>query len=185
MFALEAMITILLLQRGIELMISRRNVHKLLSQGGVEFGKRHYPVIVALHILWFIGIHVEAILRGTELSAWWPYALLAFILAQVLRFMAMITLGRRWTTRVVVVPGEQRISKGIYRRLRHPNYIAVAIELVAVPLMFGAVVTAVVSTILNAAILLLVRIPTEEQALRWAQDEMFRSNHPTSPRQTT
>ncbi len=152
-------------ERLAELVVSRRNAAWSAARGGVEYGAGHYPVMVVLHTGFLAAMLVEAWVRRPEVSPIlaWTMALLV-VLAQVLRWWCIATLGPRWNTRVIIVPGLAPVSSGPYRFLAHPNYVAVVIEGVALPLVHGAWVTAVVFTISNAA-LLTVRIRVEDAAL--------------------
>jgi methyltransferase len=152
-------------QRLLELALSRRNERRLLARGAVERGSGHYPVIVAIHSLWLVSTLVEGLLRGPEPPVWWPLPLAAFLLVQPLRYWAILSLGDSWNTRVLVVPGGKLVRRGPYRYFPHPNYVVVAVEILTFPLIFGAWITAVVFSVLNAA-LLYVRIKTENRALR-------------------
>ena len=152
------------IQRLLELGLSRRNERILRAQGALERGQRHYPLIVAMHALWLLSTLVEGLLRGPGIPSWWPVPLALFLLAQLLRYWAILTLGEYWNTRVLVVPGARLVARGPYRYLRHPNYVAVAVEIATLPLIFGAWVAALVFSALNAA-LLYVRINTEDRAL--------------------
>jgi methyltransferase len=152
-------------QRLLELLYSRRNERRLLARGAVERGSGHYPVIVAVHSLWLVSTLVEGLLRGPEPPAWWPVPLAAFLLVQPLRYWAILSLGENWNTRVLVVPGGSLVRRGPYRYFPHPNYVVVAVEVLTFPLIFGAWITAVVFSLLNAA-LLYVRIRTENRALK-------------------
>ena len=120
--------------------------------------------MVALHALWIASTLVEGILRGPEVPALWPVPLALFLLAQALRFWAVFSLGESWNTRILVVPGVKLVRRGPYKYLDHPNYVVVVVEILAFPLIFGAWVTALVFTALNAA-LLYVRIREEDRAL--------------------
>jgi methyltransferase len=152
-------------QRLLELAYSRRNERRLRARGAVERGSEHYPVIVAIHALWLISTLVEGLLRGPEPPAWWPLPLAAFLLVQPLRYWAILSLGENWNTRVLVVPGGKLVRSGPYRYFPHPNYAVVVVEILTFPLIFGAWITAVVFSLLNAA-LLYVRIRTENRALK-------------------
>jgi methyltransferase len=158
-------VSLVAVQRLLELWYSRRNERRLRSRGAVERGSGHYPVIVAIHTLWLASTLVEGLLRGPEIPAWWPVPLAAFLLVQPLRYWAIYSLGMNWNTRILVVPGGKLIRSGPYRYLPHPNYVVVAVEVLTFPLIFGAWITAVVFSLLNAA-LLYVRIRTENRALR-------------------
>ncbi|MEW6636294.1 MAG: isoprenylcysteine carboxylmethyltransferase family protein [Actinomycetota bacterium] len=153
------------LQRLLELALSRRNERRLRARGAVERGREHYPAIVALHGLWLISTLVEGLLRGPELAVYWPVAAGAFLLAQPLRYWAICSLGEHWNTRILVVPGARLVRRGPYRYFRHPNYVVVIVEIAAFPLVFGAWMTALVFSALNAAVLY-VRIRAENRALR-------------------
>ena len=152
------------LQRLLELLLSRRHERLLRARGAVERGREHYRLIVALHVLWLLSTLVEGILRGPELPAVWPVPLALFLLVQPLRYWAIFSLGEHWNTRILVVPGTKLVRRGPYRYLRHPNYVVVAVEILTFPLIFGAWITALVFSILNAA-LLFVRIKEENRAL--------------------
>ncbi len=120
--------------------------------------------MVALHALWIASTLVEGILRGPEVPTLWPVPLALFVLAQALRYWAVFSLGESWNTRILVVPGAKLVRRGPYKYLDHPNYVVVVVEILAFPLIFGAWVTALVFTALNAA-LLYVRIREEDRAL--------------------
>jgi methyltransferase len=152
-------------QRLLELFYSRRNELGLRDRGAVERGSGHYPVIVAIHVLWLLSTLVEGLLRGPEPPAWWPVPLAAFLLVQPLRYWAILSLGENWNTRILVVPGGKLVRSGPYRYFPHPNYVVVAVEVLTFPLIFGAWITAVVFSLLNAA-LLYIRIRTENRTLR-------------------
>ncbi|MDP8951655.1 MAG: isoprenylcysteine carboxyl methyltransferase family protein [Actinomycetota bacterium] len=151
-------------QRLLELVLARRNERLARAKGAVERGRGHYPFIVTLHSLWLVSTLVEGILRGPELPPYWPAPLALFILAQLLRYWTILSLGESWNTKILVVPGAKPIRRGPYKYLDHPNYVAVVVEIVAFPLVLGAWVTALVFTALNAA-LLYVRIREENRAL--------------------
>lgn len=153
------------IQRLLELFYSLRNGRRLRARGAVERGAWHYPLMVALHTLWLASTLVEGLQRGPEIPAWWPLPLAAFVLVQPLRYWAILSLGENWNTRILVVPGVELVETGPYRYVPHPNYIVVAVEILTFPLIFGAWITAIVFSLLNAA-LLFVRIRTENRALR-------------------
>jgi methyltransferase len=152
-------------QRLLELWYSRRNEVRLRARGAVERGRGHYLVIVAIHSLWLVSTLVEGLLRGPEPPTWWPVPLAAFLLVQPLRYWAILSLGVNWNTRVLVVPGGKLVRRGPYRYFPHPNYVVVAVEVLTFPLIFGAWITAITFSLLNAA-LLYIRIRTENRALR-------------------
>jgi methyltransferase len=150
-------------ERVAELVVSQRNLAWSRARGGIESGARHYPLMVVLHIGLLVGCLVEAGHRPFVPALGWPMLALV-LLAQGLRWWCIATLGRQWNTRVVVVPDAARVSGGPYRFVPHPNYVAVIIEGVALPLVHTAWITAVVFTVLNAA-LLRTRIRVENAAL--------------------
>ena len=152
-------------ERLAELVISNRNAAWSLAQGGRETGQRHYKVMVLLHSGLLVGMLVEAWVRRPEVTALLAGSMLLLTLAsQALRWWCIGTLGRRWNTRVIVVPDLPLVRSGPYRFLSHPNYVAVVVEGVALPLVHAAWVTAAVFTLANAA-LLAVRLRVENAAL--------------------
>jgi methyltransferase len=162
---LVAGVCLVALQRLAEVLYSRRNERRLRARGAVERGAGHYPLMVGLHALWLISTLVEGLLRGPEIPAWWPVPLAAFLLVQPLRYWAIVSLGMNWNTRILVLPDAKLVRSGPYRYFSHPNYVVVAVEILTFPLIFGAWITAIVFSILNAA-LLFVRIRTENRALQ-------------------
>ena len=152
-------------QRLLELRYSQRNERRLRSLGAVERGAGHYPAMVALHALWLVSTLVEGLLRGPENPVWYPVPLAAFLLVQPLRYWAILSLGENWNVRILVVPERKLVWTGPYRYFPHPNYVVVTVEVLTFPLIFGAWVTALVFSILNAAFLY-VRIRAEERALK-------------------
>ena len=152
-------------ERLAELVVAQRNLAWSRERGGVEFGAGHYPVMVVLHTGLLVGCLAEVYLLHRPFLPWLGWPMLAIVVAaQVLRWWCITTLGRQWNTRVVVIPGAERISGGPYRLLPHPNYVAVVAEGIALPLVHTAWITALVFTVLNAA-LLSARIGTENAAL--------------------
>ena len=158
-------VAILALERGVELYIAHRNAARAFAAGAVEIGQRHYRVMVGFHAAFLVACAVESILRGSGAPAAVAVpAIVAELFAQFLRYWVIFTLRSRWNTRIIVFPDARPVTSGPFRFARHPNYLAVAIEVVAVPLIGGAWVTAIVFSLGNA-ILLMVRIPAEERAL--------------------
>jgi methyltransferase len=152
-------------ERLAELVISNRNAAWSLERGGRETGRRHYAVMVVLHTGLLVGMLVEAWVRRPEVGALLAGSMLVLAVAsQALRWWCITTLGRRWNTRVIVVPDLPLVRSGPYRYLSHPNYVAVVVEGVALPLVHAAWVTALVFTVANAA-LLRVRLSVENSAL--------------------
>jgi methyltransferase len=147
------------LQRLAELVIARRNTKALLAQGAYEASPRHYPLIVLVHASWLAALWWLA----PGKSVHWPLIGL-FALLQFGRLWVLATLGRRWTTRIIVVPGEQLMARGPFRFVRHPNYLVVAGEIAVLPLAFGLWEVALIFSLFNAAVLA-IRIRAENRAL--------------------
>jgi methyltransferase len=155
-------------QRLFELRLSRRHLRALLARGGFEAAPRHYRAMVILHGAFLAACLLEVWLLRRPWRPALAAAMAALLLAAAaLRVWAIATLGERWTTRIVCLPGAPRVVAGPYRFLRHPNYLAVAMEMAALPLLHGAWLTAAVFSAANAAVLA-VRIPAEEAALQQA-----------------
>jgi len=148
------------LQRVVELPLARKNTANLIAKGGCEVAPEHYPLIVTLHAVWLACLWWLAPGRPIHL----PFLTL-FLLLECGRVWVLRTLGPRWTTRIIVVPGEQLVTRGPYRFLNHPNYLIVIGEIAVLPLVFGLAKVALIFTILNA-ILLTIRIREENAALR-------------------
>ncbi|PJJ61368.1 methyltransferase [Compostimonas suwonensis] len=156
------------LERLAELIVSDRNARWSFARGGVEYGQRHFPAMVLLHTGLLIACLVEVWGLGRPFIPWLGWPMLALVLAsQALRWWCIGALGRRWNTRVIVVPGLPRVTRGPYRWswLHHPNYIAVIVEGFALPLVHSAWITALCFTVLNAILLFRFRIPIENTAL--------------------
>jgi methyltransferase len=152
-------------ERVAELIIARRNLAWSRAHGAVEFGARHYPVMVVLHAGLLVGCLAEVIGLGRPFIPALGWPMLAVVgAAQGLRWWCIATLGRQWNTRVVVIPRAPRVTAGPYRFLPHPNYVAVVAEGVALPLVHTAWITALVFSVLNAA-LLRARLKAENSAL--------------------
>ncbi len=153
------------LERVAELVVSLRNARWSFERGGVESGKGHYPFMVLLHTGFLAGCLVEAIVADRPFVPWLGWPMLAVVLlAQGLRWWCITVLGHQWNTRVIVVPGLSLVATGPYKLIRHPNYVAVVAEGIALPLVHTAWITAVLFLVLNIP-LLAVRIRTEEAAL--------------------
>ncbi|MEQ2528610.1 isoprenylcysteine carboxylmethyltransferase family protein [Bacillaceae bacterium CLA-AA-H227] len=158
------LIVIIILQRLIELFIARKNEAWMMSQGGVEVGQSHYRYMVILHICFFISLLLEVFFFNRTSSSAWPILLIGFIFTQIGRVWVILSLGRYWNTKIIVLPQANVVKKGPYQFLKHPNYVIVSLELIIIPLMFQAYFTAVLFTLLNILILS-IRIPAEEKAL--------------------
>lgn len=165
-----AFLGLLALERGAELAVSARNARRLLARGGVEHGRGHYRTMAAFHAGFLASCAAEAVASPAPPPRAALLALAGALLAQGLRWWAVAALGGRWSTRVIVLPGAPPVTRGPYRFLRHPNYLAVALEMACVPLAFGCWRTALAASAGNA-VLLAVRIRAEERALgpEWAR----------------
>jgi len=155
-YVIMALVT---LQRLGELVIARRNTRALMARGAVEIGRRHYPAMVGLHAAWLIALWALVDGRPVNLPLLGLFAGL-----QLLRIWVLATLGDRWTTRIIALPGAPLVTGGPFRFLRHPNYTVVVAEIAVLPLVFGLVGLAVIFSLLNAA-MLRVRIGSESRAL--------------------
>ena len=162
---LYAFIAFVIVQRLLELRVARRNEAWARSRGAIEHAPEHYPWMVAMHSAWILGTFFEGWVRGSQFGPGWFVWLGVFVLAQFGRYWAISSLGPYWNTRILIVPGAKLVRRGPYKFMPHPNYVVVALELLTGPLIFGAWITAVLFTILNAILLLSVRIPAEERAL--------------------
>jgi methyltransferase len=155
----STILALVTLQRLGELVLARRNTSALLARGAIEIGARHYPLIVAVHAAWLIALWIFGLDQEVDLLA-----LLLFGLLQGARVWILATLGERWTTRIIVLPGEKLVATGPYRYLSHPNYAVVAGEIAVLPLALHLPIVAVLFTILNAVVLT-IRIRAETRAL--------------------
>ncbi|MBA8828777.1 isoprenylcysteine carboxyl methyltransferase family protein [Alpinimonas psychrophila] len=155
-------------ERIAELIVSKRNASWSFARGGIEYGRRHFPPMVALHTGLLLACIGEVYLFNSPFIPLLGWPMLALVVAsQGLRWWCIASLGPRWNTRVIVVNDLPLVTKGPYRWrwLRHPNYVAVVVEGFALPLVHSAWVTAIVFTVLNAILLMAVRIPCENRAL--------------------
>ena len=159
-----AVLAFVTLQRLAELLLAERNTKALLSEGAREHGAAHYPLLVAMHAAWLAALWWWGPGRPVDVPL-----LAIFALLQLARLWVIATLGRRWTTRIIVLPGAPLVRTGPYRLLRHPNYWIVTGEIAVLPLIFGLVEVALVFSILNL-IVLAVRIRSENEALRSLRD---------------
>ena len=160
MTALYTLVAFVTLQRVTELVVARRNTKWLLGQGAVEVGRRHYPALVVLHTAW-LGAILAFIPATAPLN---PWLAAVYVALQGLRVWTIMTLGRRWTTRVICLPNAPLVRSGPYRFVKHPNYLIVVGEIAVLPLAFGAWRLALAFSLLNALVLF-HRIRVEEQAL--------------------
>lgn len=154
----------LILQRLAELFIAKRNEKWMKDKGAYEVGARHYKWFVVVHSLFFISILLEVLSRpgaGQQLNL---LLFILFLATQAVRIWCLVSLGRFWNTKIIILPGAKLVSKGPYRFIKHPNYWIVGIELFIIPLLFHAYITALLFPILHL-LLLRIRIPEEERAL--------------------
>lgn len=154
-----------ILQRLVELKIAQRNMNFAKAAGGYEIGQEHYPIIVLLHICFLVSLAVETYVTGNfrEPPVFFFFAL--FLLAQLLRIWVILSLGKMWNTRIMIIPNSKPVTRGPYRFLKHPNYLVVVLEFVTLPLSFHAFWTAFLFSSLNLAILQ-KRISIEEAGLK-------------------
>ena len=157
------------LQRLGELGLSRHNTKALLARGAIEVGARHYPLVVSVHAAWLISLWIWGRNQDVNLAA-----LAFFIVLQGLRVWILATLGPRWTTRIIVLPGAPLVASGPYRYFSHPNYAVVASEIALLPLALHLPLLALIFTVLNAAVLV-IRIRTEARALSAVSGELART----------
>jgi methyltransferase len=157
--AAELILALVTAQRAAELVLSYRNTSRLIARGAVEVAPNHYPLMVAVHALWLVALWVFGHDQPVNIPA-----LIVYLVLQGLRLWVMRTLGARWTTRIIVLPGETLVSAGPYRYLTHPNYAVVAGEIAMLPLVVGLPWIAVAFTILNA-VALFIRIRAENRGL--------------------
>jgi methyltransferase len=153
------------LERLFELVLARRNTRALLAEGAYEIGRGHYPLIVGLHVVWLLALWGMFLAGLTQFAAW---AAGLYLAVQVLRFWTLWSLGRFWTTRVLVVPHAPLVRTGPYRFLRHPNYLIVVLEVALLPLALGLWPIALGFSLVNGAALLW-RIRVEEHGLAGRQ----------------
>ena len=156
------LVVFVVVERLAELGLAQHNTVRLRAQGGIEFGAAHYHLMVALHAFWLLGLWMLGHDRAID-----PFWLAVIIVFQAGRLWVIATLGRRWTTRVIVLPGAAPIARGPYRWLRHPNYLIVVAEIAVVPLALGLPLLALLFSLANAA-LIAYRIRVENRALTWA-----------------
>lgn len=153
-------------ERLAEMVVAKRNAAWSFARGGIETGRGHWPVMVLIHAGLLVGAVVEVWVFDRPFIPLLGWTMLALVVAaQMLRWWCITTLGSQWNARVIVVPGAERVTSGPYRWMRHPNYVAVVVEGVALPLVHTAWVTALVFTVLNAGVLTM-RLRAENEALR-------------------
>lgn len=155
---------VLVSQRLIELELCRRNRRFLIARGGMEFYPEKYPLMVALHTLFLVSLAWESYPWHAPLDPLAVACMVALVPVTALRYLSIATLGRCWTTRIVVIPGSRVVRSGPYRYLRHPNYLAIVLEFILFPLLLRAPCTLVAFSLANLAVLR-QRIRLEEKVL--------------------
>ncbi|MCD5322936.1 MULTISPECIES: isoprenylcysteine carboxyl methyltransferase family protein [Pontibacillus] len=151
-------------QRLIEVAVAKRNEKWMLRNGAVEVASDHYKWIVAVHVLFFVSVGLEAYGKDLVLSDWKGFLLGAFFVTQGLRIWCLTSLGRFWNTKIIILPGSQLVARGPYKWMKHPNYVVVGLEFIIIPLLFNAYMSAVLFPLLHLG-LMKIRIPHEERAL--------------------
>lgn len=160
---------VVVIQRLLELLLAKKNELWMLRHGGREYGKNHYWAMVLIHTCFFISLIAEVNLLHLTISPYWKALIIFFLLTQAARIWVISTLGKYWNTKIIVLPGAKPVTKGPFKFVKHPNYLIVTIELIVIPLLFQAYWTAGVFFVLNQ-LMLAVRIPAEEKALRQHTD---------------
>ncbi|WP_274308626.1 isoprenylcysteine carboxyl methyltransferase family protein [Solibacillus daqui] len=157
-----------IIQRLVELLIAKRNEKLMRAKGAYEVGASHYPFMIALHVSFFISLLIEVLYFKSMVVPFYEL-LVVFVLLQLFRIWCLVSLGMYWNTKIIILPGANVVVKGPYSYIRHPNYLVVCLEILVLPLLFHAYVTALIFTILNF-LMLAVRIPIEEKALKEVTD---------------
>ena len=155
---------ILAAERGVELVISKLNEIRLRKLGGKEYGAAYTRLLIGFHVCWFFSFGIEAAARGAKLRCSPASLILVFVLFQVWRYWCILSLGRFWNTRIIVLPGSELVRAGPYRFLKHPNYVVVVLEIFVYPALFGCWITALIFGFSNILVLT-KRIRQEETAL--------------------
>ena len=158
-----ALLAFITLQRLGELVLAERNTRRLKAKGAYEVGREHYPLIVVLHASWLAGLWLLGWNRPVNL-----WFLGAFVAVEVLRVWTLVSLGERWTTRIIVLPGAPLVRRGPYRFMSHPNYLVVVLEIALAPLALGMATYALIFTLLNSGVLM-IRVRAEAAALAAAK----------------
>ncbi|MGG2028136.1 isoprenylcysteine carboxylmethyltransferase family protein [Gottfriedia sp. S16(2024)] len=161
---LKIIFLFIIIQRVIELSIAKKNEKKLKMRGALEFGQEHYKFFIILHSMFFISILIENYFIQYIEIGFLTFLLIVFVILQLARVWVISTLGERWNTKIIILPNEKLVKRGLYKYIKHPNYIIVTIELLVIPIMFHAYITTVIFSVCNL-ILLKVRIREENKAL--------------------
>ena len=158
-----ALLAFITLQRLGELVLAERNTRRLKAKGAYEVGREHYPLIVVLHAAWLAGLWLLGWNRPIDVGF-----LSAFLGVEALRVWTLVSLGERWTTRIIVLPGAPLVRRGPYRFMAHPNYLVVVLEIALAPLALGMATYALIFTLLNSGVLM-IRVRAEAAALAAAK----------------
>jgi len=164
---LKILFVFIIFQRLAEVFIAKKNEKKLKKRGAIEFGKEHYKYFIILHSTFFISIIIENTFLQVNEYGFLSSLFIMFIILQLARVWVISTLGERWNTKIIVLPSEKLVKKGLYKYIKHPNYLIVTMELIIIPLLFHAYITAVIFSICNF-MLLKVRIKEENKALLYS-----------------
>ncbi|PEJ53819.1 hypothetical protein CN692_21160 [Bacillus sp. AFS002410] len=164
MLMLKIIFLFIIIQRVVELGIAKNNEKKLKQRGAIEFGQAHYKYFIILHSMFFLSILIENYFVQYVEIEFFTFLLILFIILQLARVWVISTLGERWNTKIIILPNEKLVKDGLYKYIKHPNYIIVTIELLVIPIMFHAYITTVIFSICNL-MLLKVRIREENKAL--------------------
>lgn len=161
---LKVLFLFIIIQRLVELFIAKKNEKKLKMRGAIEFGQSHYKYFIILHSIFFLSVFIENYFVHFVEIGFFTSLFIIFIILQLARVWVISTLGERWNTKIIVLPTEKLVKRGLYKYIKHPNYIIVTIELIIIPLLFHAYITCLIFSICNL-ILLKVRIKEENKAL--------------------
>ncbi|WP_257131667.1 isoprenylcysteine carboxyl methyltransferase family protein [Bacillus sp. AFS017336] len=161
---LKIIFLFIIIQRVVELGIAKNNEKKLKQRGAIEFGQAHYKYFIILHSMFFLSILIENYFVQYVEIEFFTFLLILFIILQLARVWVISTLGERWNTKIIILPNEKLVKDGLYKYIKHPNYIIVTVELLVIPIMFHAYITTVIFSICNL-MLLKVRIREENKAL--------------------
>jgi len=161
-----AFLTLVIIQRLAELGHAKSNEKKMRALGAIEYDSAGYKYIVVMHTGFFISLIAEYLILNRDLNQYWKVFFIIFVLAQILRYWSIYSLGMFWNTKILILKGSKPIKSGPYRYFRHPNYAAVAIELLVIPLLFSCYITVIVFSILNAVILIR-RIKIEQLSIKY------------------
>ncbi|PEL11727.1 hypothetical protein CN601_09985 [Bacillus sp. AFS017336] len=164
MLMLKIIFLFIIIQRVVELGIAKNNEKKLKQRGAIEFGQAHYKYFIILHSMFFLSILIENYFVQYVEIEFFTFLLILFIILQLARVWVISTLGERWNTKIIILPNEKLVKDGLYKYIKHPNYIIVTVELLVIPIMFHAYITTVIFSICNL-MLLKVRIREENKAL--------------------